>query len=76
MSGMVRRAYTGMIRAPEKVAEAADLYGSLKAWKNDLKPFSREYLAVDAALGALSTLAVEIGGGPLGQRGCDRAGPR
>lgn len=65
-----------MIHAPAKVAEAAALFESLKAWRIDLRPFSPEYLAVDAALGALSTLAVGIGGEPLGQRGCDRAGPR
>jgi hypothetical protein len=62
---MVRRSYTGMIRAEAKMAEAKALFESLKAWLPDLRPFSPEYVAVDAALTQLNRMAETVTGEPL-----------
>jgi hypothetical protein len=62
---MVRRSYTGLIRADVKIAEAKALYLSLREWKNDLRPFSPEYVAVDETLAQLNCMAEAVTGEPL-----------
>jgi hypothetical protein len=62
---MVRRSYTGMIRADAKMTEPKALFESLKAWLPDLRPFSREYVAVDDTLAQLNRSGEVVTGEPL-----------